>query len=164
MAAGAHFFSDILWSALLAFAVLHVLWYYVLTAAAQERVAAGSGHLSRLSTLLALLAGAGVLLALFATPHGTELTAQVPLTGTSPRALEVTADAVNVTLVLLDAPDEIDIMGNCTASGCQAAVSRHISSVCPSRGRLCVIVSRAVAGSRMSTGWSHCACPPSPST
>ncbi len=124
MAAGAHVFSDIVWSALLAFGVLHVLWYHVLpapgasAAAAASRVAeeggapAGSGRWRRTSTVAAALAGVGVLLALFATPHGTDLTARVPLTADSPRVLEITADKANVTLLLLDAPeDEIEVSG-----------------------------------------------------
>ncbi len=119
MAAGAHFLSDIFWSALLAFGVLHVLWYHLLPAPAGEetpaarnltlppsRVAAASSRRWRsLSTLLAPLAGLAVLLALFATPHGTELAARVPLSSGSPRLLEVVGDTANVTLVLLDEPE-----------------------------------------------------------
>jgi membrane-associated PAP2 superfamily phosphatase len=117
MAAGAHFFSDIVWSALLAFAVLHVLSYHALGVPGGEGAAAapglpatagtaGRGHWHRVSTSVALLAGTGVLLALFATPHGTALTARAPLTAGSPRVLEVTADTANVTLLLIDAPDD----------------------------------------------------------
>ena len=106
LAAGAHFLSDIVWSALLAFGVLHVLWYYALPAPDTDEAAlAGRGRWRRVSTLAAALAGAGVLLALFATPHGTVLTARVPLGSGSPRVLEVIADAANVTLVLLDGSD-----------------------------------------------------------
>jgi len=113
MAAGAHFFSDIVWSALLAFGVLHVLWYYVLPApAADATVPAGGGRWRRVSTLAAALAGVAVLLALFATPHGTVLTERVPLHAGSPRILEVVADSANVTLVLLDGPlDELAVDG-----------------------------------------------------
>jgi lipid A 4'-phosphatase len=129
MAAGAHFFSDIVWSALLAFGVLHVLWYYVLPAPAAESAAgstawtpasgtpaavpaAGSWPWRRLSALAAALAGVAVLLALFATPHGTVLTERVPLHAGSPRILEVVADSANVTLVLLDGPlDELAVDG-----------------------------------------------------
>jgi membrane-associated PAP2 superfamily phosphatase len=114
MAAGAHFFSDAVWSALLAFAVLHVLWYHVLPVPATDGtgIAAGSGRWRRVSTLAAALAGAGVLLALFATPHGTVLTERVPLHSGSPRILEVVADTANVTLVLLDGPeDELAVDG-----------------------------------------------------
>jgi len=113
MAAGAHFFSDIVWSALLAFGVLHVLWYYVLPApAADATVPAAGGRWRRVSTLAAALAGVAVLLALFATPHGTVLTERVPLHAGSPRVLEVVADSANVTLVLLDGPlDELAVEG-----------------------------------------------------
>jgi membrane-associated PAP2 superfamily phosphatase len=112
MAAGAHFVSDIVWSALLAFGVLHVLWHYVLPVPAAEAPAVDSWRSRRVSTLAAALAGAGVLLALFATPHGTVLTARVPLSAGSPRLLEVVADTANVTLVLLDGPkDELAVDG-----------------------------------------------------
>jgi lipid A 4'-phosphatase len=128
MAAGAHFFSDILWSALLAFGVLHVLWYRVLPATestvaaipggpvaaggAAGGAAADSWRWRRVSTLAAALAGAGVLLALFATPHGAVLTAHVPLSAGSPRTLEVVADTANINLLLLDGPDgEIAVEG-----------------------------------------------------
>ncbi len=124
LAAGAHFFSDILWSALLAFGVLHVLWYYVLPGpiAAEAAAAAAAGDIAaasagarrwhRVSTSAAVLAGAAVLLALFAAPHGTDLTARVPVTGGSPRVLEIAADKANVTLVLLDPPeDQVEVHG-----------------------------------------------------
>jgi membrane-associated PAP2 superfamily phosphatase len=106
MAAGAHFLSDIVWSALLAFGVLHVLWYHVLPApAAGDAVAGGAGRWRRVSTKVAAVAGAIVLLALFATPHGTALTERVPLHSGSPRSLEVVADTANITVVLLDGSD-----------------------------------------------------------
>jgi membrane-associated PAP2 superfamily phosphatase len=130
MAAGAHFLSDIVYAALLAFGVLHVLWYYVLPAPATESAAestawtlvasgrlagvpaTGSWRWRRVSTLAAALAGVAVLLALFATPHGTVLTERVPLHAGSPRILEVVADSANVTLVLLDGPlDELAVDG-----------------------------------------------------
>jgi hypothetical protein len=105
MAAGAHFFSDIAWSALLAFGVLHVLWYHVLPAPAADATGpAAGGRWRRVSTLAAALAGVAVLLALFATPHGTVLTERVPLHAGSPRTLEVVADSANVTVVVLDGP------------------------------------------------------------
>ena len=113
MAAGAHFLSDIAWSALLAFGVLHVLWYHVLPApAADATVPAAGGRWRRVSTPSAVLAGVAVLLALFATPHGTVLTERVPLRAGSPRTLEVVADSANITLVVLDGPlDELAVDG-----------------------------------------------------
>jgi membrane-associated PAP2 superfamily phosphatase len=107
IAAGAHFFSDIVWSALLAFGVLHVLRYHMLPVSATDGagIAAGGWRWRRASTLAAALAGVIVLLALFATPHGTVLTERVPLPSGSPRVLEVVADTANVTVVLLDGSD-----------------------------------------------------------
>jgi hypothetical protein len=108
MAAGAHFLTDVVWSALLAFAVVHALNYHVLRpagpqppAAAQTRAAR---HLRHLPGIAAGLAGIAVLLALFATPRGTELRARVPLSAQSPRILEVRADSATIALVLVDAP------------------------------------------------------------
>ena len=114
MAAGAHFLSDILWSALLAFAVLHILWYRLLRARPGERPPSLAAHSrwSRLGALAAALAGVGVLMALFATPHGTVLSEQVPLHPGSPRTLQVAADVANVAVVVLDdAPQELTVAG-----------------------------------------------------
>ena len=127
MAAGAHFLSDIIWSALLAFGVLHVLAYHVLHLPAPQPAettngaalahAASTATTARerwrwLSPVAAVLAGVGVLLALYAAPHGTGLAARVPLSKDSPRVLEVMADAANITLTVLDAPpNELAIEG-----------------------------------------------------
>jgi hypothetical protein len=100
------------WSALLAFAVLHVLHYYVLPpegasmGAAPAGMRAGPGW-RRMYGIAALLGGVGVLLALFATPHGTELTASMALSSGSPRLLEVEADNASVAIVLVDTPDSL---------------------------------------------------------
>lgn len=152
MAAGAHFLSDIVWSALLAFAVLHVLWYYVLrvpadaqgipgsmtAASAPEVTGTASRYWSRLSAVLALFAAAGVLLALFVTPHGTELTARLPLTHLSPRVLEVTADTANVTLLLVDAPRaELDVEGELHGFGLPGSrLAARVESVSQPRAML----------------------------
>ncbi|HEY2291915.1 MAG TPA: phosphatase PAP2 family protein [Thermoanaerobaculia bacterium] len=99
MAAGGHFLSDVIWSALLALGVAHVLYYYVLSRAQRWLVAA------------AALGGLGVLLALFAAPHGTELAAEIPLP-VSPRAFEVSARQANVEIVIVDQPvDRVSIRG-----------------------------------------------------
>jgi lipid A 4'-phosphatase len=109
MAAGAHFISDNLWSALLAFGVLHLLYYHVLRFPAESagtRAAVPLSRRGRLTTLAALVGGAAVLLALFATPHGAALTARLPLASLPgpPRVLEVDADAADIDIVLLDVP------------------------------------------------------------
>ena len=111
MAAGAHFLSDIIWSALLAFGVTHLLYYHVLrvpTEAPQAGAAAaasrGQSRWRRATTIAALVGGVVVLVALFATPHGTQLTASMALTSASPRILEIEADTADVAVVLVDAP------------------------------------------------------------
>jgi lipid A 4'-phosphatase len=112
MAAGAHFLSDIVWSALLAFGVSHLLYHHLLRirggatdAGEPVWVAPGSPKL-RATSVAAALGGAAVLAALFAAPHGTLLTARVPLASLhpAPRLLEVVADRADVNIVLFDGP------------------------------------------------------------
>jgi hypothetical protein len=63
-----------------------------------------------------------VLLAVFATPHGSKLTASVPLTPGSPRILEVEADTANVSIVLIDAPtSQLAIEGELLGFGLPAS-------------------------------------------
>jgi lipid A 4'-phosphatase len=109
MAAGAHFLSDVIWSALLAYGVAHLFYYHVLYPEAGHEITAAArtrGH-PRWRTALgiaAAVAGVAVLLALTALPHGTDLSETVPLTSASPRTLEVDADRANITIVLADTP------------------------------------------------------------
>jgi len=109
MAAGGHFLSDIVWSALLALGIAHALYHYVLRLPAHERAIAAGAPATTLPPLLqhALVAAAAaggvvVLLALFAMPHGTPVAARLPLQGA--RALEVTARRADVEVVIVDAP------------------------------------------------------------
>jgi lipid A 4'-phosphatase len=109
MAAGAHFLSDVIWSALLAYGVTHFLYYHVvrLEAPAGSAVPASQPHPPRWPRALgiaAALAGVGVLLALTALPHGSDLAASVTLSSGTPRTLDVDADRANITVVLVDAP------------------------------------------------------------
>ncbi|MFI5167377.1 MAG: phosphatase PAP2 family protein [Thermoanaerobaculales bacterium] len=113
MAAGGHFLSDVVWSALLPFGVAHVLYYYVLRIPAheaQEDGATGAAPprvgLQRAMMLLAALGGTAVLLALFVTPHGTQLATEIPLSTlpSAPRIVEVAADTADVEIVLVDSP------------------------------------------------------------
>jgi lipid A 4'-phosphatase len=118
MAAGGHFLSDVIWSALLALGVAHVLYHYVLRVPLHESLEAGAevprGPLSRAQRWTvagAALGGLGVLVALFAAPHGTELAASIPLS-VPPRVFEVTARMANVEIVIVDAPaDRVSITG-----------------------------------------------------
>ncbi len=109
MAAGAHFLSDIVWSALLAFGVAHLLHHHLLRIESGAAAAGAPVWLARSSrgvpvaTLVAALGGVSVLIALFAAPHGTRLTDRVRLSSlTAPRILEVVADRCDVSIVLTD--------------------------------------------------------------
>ena len=113
MAAGGHFLSDVVWSALLAFGVAHALYYYVLRIPAHEAQESGAAgvpphgaRLQRAMMVLAALGGTGVLVALFVTPHGAQLAAEIPLSTLSraPRVFEVVAQTANVEIVLVDSP------------------------------------------------------------
>lgn len=113
MAAGAHFLSDIFWSALLAAGVSHILYYHVLRLprdeAPEARAPAERGPESRWlrgSTVGAVLGAAGVLVALFATPHGTPLDTVVPLTSLlqAPRVLEIQARKATIEITVVDTP------------------------------------------------------------
>src|SRR5208337_1633348 len=86
MAAGGHFLSDVIWSALLALGLAHVLYYHILRLASEDapdRWAASRQPLRRLGTLaitmLATVGAAMALTALFVTPHGRQLRAQVDI-------------------------------------------------------------------------------------
>lgn len=109
MAAGAHFLSDAIWSALLAYGVTHVLYYHVLRLEAPQAPAGGSaqGRAPRWPRALGIaapLAAIMVLLVLTVLPHGSDLAAGLALSSGSPRVLEVEADRADITVVLVDAP------------------------------------------------------------
>jgi len=99
MAAGAHFLSDVIWSALLAYGVTHILYYHVLRLELDH-----APRWPRALGITAALAGAVVLLALTVLPHGSDLAASLMLTSGTPRSLEVYADRANIAVVLVDAP------------------------------------------------------------
>ena len=121
MAAGAHFLSDILWSALLAAGVSHILYYHVLRLARDGAPDATplaarrpESPWFRASTVAAVLGAAGVLVALFATPHGTPLDTVVPLPSLpqAPRVLEVQARKGTIEILLVDTPaSQVTIRG-----------------------------------------------------
>jgi len=113
MAAGAHFLSDIVWSALLTFTVAHLLYYHVLRIPqhlAQDAAAPGPRGAPRAAlrwgTLLAAGGAAAVLGALLVAPHGGPLSQEFDLrTLAHPaRVFQVTARAADIQLVVIDAP------------------------------------------------------------
>jgi membrane-associated PAP2 superfamily phosphatase len=120
MAAGGHFLSDVAWSAVLAFAVVHALYYYVLRIPAHEAAEVGAAvpeprpRAQSLQVLLATLGGIAVLFALFVTPHGTQLATEIDLSSFAhpPRVLDVRADTANIEISVVDAPsNRVSISG-----------------------------------------------------
>jgi lipid A 4'-phosphatase len=114
MAAGAHFLSDVIWSGLIAFAVVHVLWYHVLPEPEQPRTGVRRWSGQRVAAGAALLGGVAVLLALFVLPHGATLAARVPLgalLAPAPRILEVDADTADIEVVLVDGAQALTVQG-----------------------------------------------------
>jgi len=112
MAAGAHFLSDVIWSALLALGFAHVLYFHILRLAIPEPANRGPSSPpiwlpgAQKSTLLAVLGAALVLTALFITPHGKLFTARIDLTQLplSPQTFEITARAADINLIIEDFP------------------------------------------------------------
>jgi lipid A 4'-phosphatase len=110
MAAGGHFLSDVMWSAILAYAVCHIIYFHVLHLHRDEPGQSPAWHPQRThprwhraTALAAALAGLGVLIALFVTPHGTQLKNVIPLTSlpSAPRVMIFEAQAADVEIVLL---------------------------------------------------------------
>jgi len=113
MAAGAHFLSDVLWAGLLAYGVCHILYYHVLhlqheesarvLPLAPQRV---QSRWHRVTGIAAALGGVAVIIAVFGTPHGTQLHDVIPLSSlpSAPRTLTFEAKSTDVELVLLDSP------------------------------------------------------------
>jgi lipid A 4'-phosphatase len=97
MAAGGHFLSDIVWSALIALGVAHILDRYVLDLAPSEWLRRPA------LAALATVSGLGVLTAVFFTPHGTLLAEHIDLASLpqTPKAFEFTARQANVEIVLV---------------------------------------------------------------
>lgn len=115
MAAGGHFLSDVLWAALIAYAIAHLLYYYVLRIPQEEAREAGavpappSRHwqmgIAALATAGALMA----LLALLAAPNGRRIATEINLAALpqSPRIFEVRAGTADVEITLVDYPSSI---------------------------------------------------------
>jgi hypothetical protein len=140
MAAGGHYLSDVIWSALLAFGVCHLLYHCVLRVSGARTSAtfawaARLAHprLHRLTAVGAALGGVCVLIALFATPHGTEVNAAVPLSSLPqpPRVIEVQAQQANIEIVLVDPPaSQVSIQGELHGFGLPTSQLRaHVDFV-----------------------------------
>lgn len=111
MAAGAHFVSDVIWSALLALGLAHFLFHHVLRPGERHDANRGAWISQwvwlrgrRLITVLASLGAVFVLLALFVTPHGKAFSKHVDLAmlPQAPRLLEVRAPTANIDIIIAD--------------------------------------------------------------
>jgi lipid A 4'-phosphatase len=128
MAAGAHFLSDVVWSALIVYGVAHALYYYVLRVPAREDSREVMYPLiennPRLKTaviaascLLGLVIISG---GIFANPSNKDLSARVPFSGypTVPEKIEIIVDTLDVDIELVAQQDkEIECSGNIHSFG-----------------------------------------------
>jgi lipid A 4'-phosphatase len=106
--AGDHFLSDVLWSAVMVYAVALSLYYFILRIPQREDAWAASDapefvppRYPKLTLAGYLLLGAGMLVAvLLATPISQNVVEKIRLTGSGvmPRVLRLTADVAEVTL------------------------------------------------------------------
>ncbi len=123
MAGGAHFLSDAVWSALIAYAVAHVLYYYVLRIPAREDSHASvyplidqSPALRVASIVMVIVLSTGVAIGgLLAKPHQADLSALVRFSDFPdvPEKIELRIDALDVELRLVSEPTgEIECKGD----------------------------------------------------
>jgi lipid A 4'-phosphatase len=116
MAAGAHFLSDAIWSALIAYGIAHGLYYYILRIPAREDAQSTLypliTHSRRLKTatiITAVVLGLGIIGGgMLATPYDEDLAGRVSLLDlpARPEAVEVKADTLDMELHLVDTPEE----------------------------------------------------------
>jgi lipid A 4'-phosphatase len=120
MAAGAHFFSDVIWSALLALGVAcalsHAILHWSESDAAVPRIFMrwlDGRPQSRCMAVLALLGATFALIALFVTPHGKPFSTQIDLATLPrpPRVLEISASSANIDVVVGDYRDTMRVDG-----------------------------------------------------
>ncbi|HEX9019714.1 MAG TPA: phosphatase PAP2 family protein [Nitrospirota bacterium] len=114
MAAGAHFLSDAVWSALIAYGIAHALYYYVLRIPAREDsreilypLIEGSPRRKALAIFAVVLLGLAIAAGgILATPLDVDLDSRVRLTSfsTTPKILEVIVDTLDVDLRLVAGP------------------------------------------------------------
>ena len=108
MAAGAHFLSDVVWSALLALGVAHLVYEHILPLAdaTVERLSMVKPRFpaTHILTVCASFGAIFVLLALFVTPHGDRFSLRLDLSSLpdAPRVLDVTATTANIQIVIED--------------------------------------------------------------
>lgn len=123
IAAGAHFLSDVLWSALLVFGVAHVVYYYMLRIPAREDareimypMIENNPRLKTVVIAASCLLGLGIITGgIFANPSNKDLSASVSYDGypAVPEKVEVIVDTLDVDIELVAGPDkEIECRGS----------------------------------------------------
>jgi lipid A 4'-phosphatase len=128
MAGGAHFLSDAVWSALIAFVVTHVLYYYVLRIPAREDSCESlyplidrNPSLKTATTVIVVLLGAGIVIGgILANPHDADLASRVRISNypTAPEKVELLVDTLDVELWLISEPSgEIECRGQIYSFG-----------------------------------------------
>jgi len=128
MATGAHFLSDAVWSALIAFSIAHVLYYYVLRIPAREDARATlyplleqSPRLKALTITVMMLLSTGIIVGgMLANPHDRDLTFLIRLDDlpARPVIIEILADTLDLDLRLVSGPvNEIECTGAVHAFG-----------------------------------------------
>ncbi len=122
MAAGAHFLSDAVWSALIAWAVAHVLYYYILRIPAREDAREAlypliehSRRVKAAAIAASILLGLGIVGGgILANPNDQDLAARLRLADfrAKPETVEVIADTLDVDILLVKGPEgEIECSG-----------------------------------------------------
>lgn len=122
LAAGAHFLSDVVWSALIVYGVAHVLYYYVLRVPAREDsrevmypMIESSPRFKAATIAASCLLGVGIISGgIFANPSNKDLAARVQFADypATPERVEVIVDTLDVDIELAAEPvREIDCKG-----------------------------------------------------
>ncbi len=123
MAAGAHFLSDVVWSALIVYGVGHLLYYYVLRVPGREDsrevmypMIESNPRLKAATIAASCLLGVGIVGGgILANPSAKDLTANIQLTDYAPRPekIEVIVDRLDVDIQLVgEAGREIECRGS----------------------------------------------------
>ncbi len=123
MAAGAHFLSDVIWSALIVYGVAHVLYYYIMRVPAREDsrgvmypMIESNPRLKTAAIAASCLLGVGIISGgIFANPSNKDLAARIQFADypAAPVRVEVLVDTLDVDIELTAKPDrEIECRGD----------------------------------------------------